>query len=81
MSKETNEKDAAEIMVVYKVLIEAFDVLDNIEAKDRRPTLQVLSQDIADLADRVKALSVQYRRQAASAVGTNNSVTPPFRPA
>lgn len=64
MSRKPNERDADEIMAVYDALVEAFNVLDKTDAVDRRPTLQTLSQDIADLADRVKVLSAQYRRQA-----------------
>ena len=64
MGQKTSTHDADEIMAVYDALVLAFDILDNTDAVDRRPTLKTLSQDIAELADRVKTLSVQYRRQA-----------------
>ena len=59
----TEQDDAEETMAVYDALVKAFDVLDNTNAIQRRPTLRVLAQDIADLADRVKALSTRYRKQ------------------
>lgn len=56
----SGQDDADEIMAVYDALVNVFDVLDNTDAIQRRPTLRVLSQDIADLADRVKSLSARY---------------------
>ena len=62
MEEKSKQKDAEEIMPVFDALVADFDVPDNTDAINRRPTLRVLSQDIADLADRVQALAAQYRK-------------------
>lgn len=54
------QNDVEEIMAVHNALVRAFDVLDDTDIINRCPTLKALAQDIADLADRTKMLSVRH---------------------
>ena len=61
-AEKTEKRDAEEVMAVYDALVVAFNILDDTDAITRRPTLRVLAQDIADLADRAKALSLRCQK-------------------
>jgi len=64
MVQTPNQNDVDEIMAVHTALVRAFDVLDDTDIITRRPSLKILAQDIADLADRTKVLSVRYLKEA-----------------
>ena len=64
MGQFDNKDDSEEVLAVYDALVHAFDLLDDTDAINRRPTLKVLAQEIADLADRAKKLSIRYQKES-----------------